>query len=303
MKIACSIGTEPAEAAQWVADIARALPDAQVSTDAEDADYAVVWRAPQAFFDRQTRLKAIFAASAGVDSVLSMRLQPGVQVVRLEDAGMGAQMAEYVVHAILRHVRRFDDYAVLQTGRTWQPLPPESKSDWPVGILGMGVLGSAVANAVRALGFPVLAWTRTPRDEAGVHAGEAGFAPFLSGTRILVNMLPLTPQTRDLIDASVFAQLKAPAYFINVARGDHVVEADLLAALDAGTLAGATLDVCRNEPASPDHPFWTHPHIVLTPHISAVTLRSESVAQIAAKITAFEGGALVSGLVSRERGY
>jgi len=97
--------------------------------------------------------------------------------------------------------------------------------------------------------------------------------------------------------------LKAPAYFINVARGDHVVEADLLAALDAGTLAGATLDVCRNEPAAPDHPFWTHPHIVLTPHISAVTLRSESVAQIAAKITAFEGGDLVSGLVSRERGY
>jgi len=303
MKIACSIGAGPAEAAPWVAEIARALPQAQVSVDAVDADYAVVWRAPQAFYDRQTRLKAIFNAGAGVDAVLSMRLPPGAQVIRLEDAGMGAQMVEYVVHAVLRHVRRFDRYAALQADRQWKPLPPERKVDWPVGILGMGILGRAVADALRALGFPVLGWTRTPRDEVGVHAGEAGFAPFLAGTRILVDMLPLTPQTRDLIDARVFAQLKAPAYFINVARGDHVVEADLLAALDAGALEGATLDVCRDEPAAPDHPFWRHPRIVLTPHVSAVTLRSESVAQIVEKITAFERGAPVSGLVSRERGY
>jgi len=303
MKIVCSIGAGPAEAEPWVAEIARALPEAQVSVDAVDADYAVVWRAPQAFFDRQTRLKAVFNAGAGVDAVLSMRLPPGVQVIRIEDAGMGAQMAEYVVHAVLRHVRRFNRYAALQASRTWRPLPPEQKADWPVGILGMGALGRPVADALRALGFPVLGWTRTPRDEAGIHAGEAGLAPFLAGTRILVDMLPLTPQTRDLIDARVFAQLKAPAYFINVARGDHVVEADLLAALDAGTLAGATLDVCRNEPAPADHPFWTHPHIVLTPHVAAVTLRSESVAQIVEKITVLQRGATVSGLVLPDRGY
>lgn len=303
MKIVCCFGAAPAETTPWVAELAAAMPAAQVSADALDADYAVVWRAPQAFFDRQTRLKAIFAAGAGVDALLAMRLPAGVPVIRLEDAGMGEQMAEYVVHAVLHHVRRFDAYAVLQAGRRWQPLPPERKADWPIGILGLGVLGRAVAQALRALGFPVSGWTRTPRGEPGVHAGEAGLAPFLANTRILVDMLPLTPQTRDLIDARLFAQLKTPAYFINVARGDHVVEADLLAALDTGVLAGATLDVCRNEPARPDHPFWSHPNIVLTPHVAAMTLRHESVEQIVQKIEALERGAAVDGVVRPERGY
>lgn len=309
MKIVCSFGAGPGEARPWIDDLAVALPGAAVVGDEGDegldADYAVVWRASQQFFDRHRRLKAIFAAGAGVDALLSLALPSGVPVVRLEDAGMGEQMADYVVHALLRYFRRFDTYAALQAGRTWQPLPAERKADWPVGVLGLGALGQTVAQAVRALGFPVAGWTRSPREVAGIEtfAGPAGFAPFLARTRVLVDVLPLTADTRDLVDAEVFARLRSPAYFINVARGAHVVESDLLEALASGHLAGAALDVCRDEPARPHHPFWRHPRIALTPHIAAMTLRRESVAQIAFKIAALERSEPVDGVISHERGY
>lgn len=309
MKIVCCFGASPVEARPWIDDLAVAMPGAVVvggeGDDGLDADYAVVWRAPQHFFDRHLNLKAIFAAGAGVDALLSLALPSGVPIVRLEDAGMGEQMADYVVHALLRAFRRFDTYAALQAGRTWQPLPAERKADWPVGVLGLGVLGQAVAQAVRALGFPVAGWTRTPRDVPGIEtfAGAAGFDPFLARTRVLVDVLPLTADTRDLVDAKVFARLRPAAHFINVARGAHVVEADLLEALASGHLAGAALDVCRDEPARPHHAFWRHPRIALTPHIAAMTLRRESVAQIAFKIGALERAEPIDGVISHERGY
>jgi len=280
VKIVCSFGAGPAESRPWIDDLALALPGAVVVGDegnqGADADYAVVWRAPQHFFDRHRRLKAIFVAGAGVDALLSLALPSGVPVVRLEDAGMGEQMADYVVHALLRYFRRFDTYGALQAGRTWQPLPAERKADWPVGVLGLGVLGQAVARAVQALGFPVAGWTRTPRDVAGIetHAGPAGFGPFLARTRVLVDVLPLTADKSDLLEA-----------------------------LASGHLAGAALDVCRDEPARPHHPFWRHPRIALTPHIAAMTLRRESVAQIAFKIGALERSEPIDGVISHERGY
>jgi glyoxylate/hydroxypyruvate reductase A len=167
------------------------------------------------------------------------------------------------------------------------------------------VLGRPIAQAVRALGFPVAAWTRTPRDEPGIDtfSGAAGLDPFLARTRVLVDVLPLTAASRDLIDARLLAKLRAPAFFINVARGAHVVEADLLSALASGHLAGAALDVCRDEPAGPDHPFWSHPRISFTPHVAAMTLRHESIAQIAHKVMALERGEPIDGVISHERGY
>lgn len=306
MKIACCFGTDPAQAAPWVADLRAALPHADVQAgDCGDADYAVVWRAPQAFFDGATRLRAIFAAGAGVDALLALRLPAGVPVVRLEDAGMGAQMAEYVVQAVLHRFRSFDRYARQQSVSRWQAHPPESHADWPIGILGLGTLGVPVARALRQLGFPVAGWTRTPRTlhDITCHHGREGLGHLLSGTRVLVDMLPLTPDTRDLIDGALLGALRPGAYFINVARGEHVVEADLLAALDSGRLAGATLDVCRNEPAGEGHPFWAHPGIVLTPHIAAATLRPQAVRQIADGIGALERGDPVPGRVRPERGY
>jgi len=292
----------PEGAARWAAELQQALGPATTvapwQTGQAPADYAVVWKPPQSFLDAQTRLKALFAAGAGVDGLLALRLPEGVPLIRLEDAGMGVQMAEYVLHALLRWYRGFDRYAAQAAAAAWWPQPPQRKADWTVGLLGYGQLARPVAQALRALGFPVQAWARHAREaDLPLFGGPAGLTPFLRSSRVLVALLPLTDDTRGLINAELLAQLPAQAYLINVARGGLVVEADLLAALDNGHLAGAALDVCTPEPAAPDHPFWRHPRIQLTPHIAAATLREEAVAQLAAKIRALEAGAKVGGLV------
>jgi glyoxylate/hydroxypyruvate reductase A len=167
------------------------------------------------------------------------------------------------------------------------------------------VLGERVAKALRVFEFPVHGWSRTPKDIEGVftHSGEVGFDTFLSSSRVLVNLLPLTSDTRDIINRDTLGRLKPGGYLINVARGAHLVEADLLALLDSGHLAGATLDVFRTEPLPAEHPFWTNPKITVTPHTSARTLRDESIAQIAGKIRALEAGQPFAGIVDPVRGY
>ena len=273
--------------------------------DSPAADYAVVWQPSQAFFDSQQRLRAIFVAGAGVDAVLSLKLPYGVPILRLEDAGMGAQMAEYVVHAVLRYFREFDAYAVQAAHGYWHERPPQSRREYPIGIMGYGVLGQHVARALMALDFDVHAWARSNRDTSTVRifSGAESLTEFLQATRILVCMLPLTADTQDIICRQTLDQLRPGSYFITVARGAHVVESDLLDALNEGRLAGATLDVCRNEPATPEHPFWRHPKIALTPHIAGATLCAEAAAQILAKIDALERGTPAGGIVDRERGY
>jgi glyoxylate/hydroxypyruvate reductase A len=167
------------------------------------------------------------------------------------------------------------------------------------------VLGARVAQALAAFEFPVLGWSRSARDVEGVRcfAGEAQFDNFLASTRVLVNLLPLTPDTENILDRATLGRLQPGGYLVNVARGAHLVDADLLALLDSGHLAGAALDVFRTEPLPAEHPFWRHPKITVTPHTSARTLRDESVAQIARKIAAFERGEPIAGVVDRNKGY
>jgi glyoxylate/hydroxypyruvate reductase len=297
------------EARRWQNDLQQALPSATVDLwdglSALQADYAIVWRAPQAFFDSQKNLKAIFNAGAGVDALLPLKLPNGVPLVRLEDAGMGLQMAQYVVHTVLTFFRQFDVYTAQAAEGQWAPKAPRRYEDYPIGLLGYGALGKAIALALTSLGFKVHAWARSEHTAANVRvfAGDAALSEFLAATRILVCVLPLTPPTKGIVNASLLAQLRSEAYFINVARGGHVVEADLLAALDRGLLAGATTDVCIDEPAKPEHPFWQHPKLTLTPHIAATTLREDSVAQIAHKIQSLERGEPISGMIQKERGY
>jgi len=269
------------------------------------ADYAVVWKPSQAFFDAQPCLRAIFVAGAGVDGVLSLKLPIGVPLLRLEDAGMAAQMTEYVVHAVLRHFREFDTYAGQAAAGCWRERPLRKRSDFPVGLLGYGVLGQAAARALRALDFDVHAWTRTPRTSADlrIYSGADGLAAFLRATRILVCMLPLTAETQGIICRDTLDQLQSGSYLINLARGAHVVESDLIGALETGQLLGATLDVCRDEPAAPGHPFWRHPKIALTPHIAGTTLCAEAVEQIVNNIDALERGLPTHGRVDPRRGY
>lgn len=294
--------------APWLAGLRAALPGADVSEwqpGAPPADHAVVWAPPQQFLDEQAGLKGIFNIGAGVDALLKLRLPAGAQVVRLEDAGMSVQMAEFVCHALIRHFRELDVYEQDAAQQKWGFRRPRLRSDFPVGVMGLGVLGQRVARAVAGFDFPVRGWSRSPKDVPGVEcfAGVAEFDDFLAGTRVLVNLLPLTAETENILDRDTLGALLPGGYLINVARGAHLVDEDLVALLDAGHLAGAALDVFRTEPLPAAHPFWRHPKITVTPHTSARTLREESIAQIARKILALEAGKPIAGVVDRRKGY
>lgn len=297
------------DAASWIPGLKAAIPGADVflwEPGAPTADYAVVWKPQQQLLDEQgPHLKAIFNTGAGVDALLKLRLPAHVPVIRLDDAGMSVQMAEYVCHAVIRHFREFAGYENDMHNGKWSFRKPHSRIDYPVGVLGLGVLGERVAKAVAQFDFPVNGWSRTPKSVPGVQcfAGAQELDAFLQASRILVCLLPLTPETRDILNHQHLSRLRHGGYVINVARGAHVVDDDLLALIDSGHLAGATLDVFRIEPLPPRHPFWNHPKITLTPHTSARTLRAESIAQIAGKIAAMERGEPVAGKVDAARGY
>jgi glyoxylate/hydroxypyruvate reductase len=295
-------------AAAWQQELSALLPKAQVSIWASGdpaADYAVVRAPTQQFFDEQPQLKAAFNAGAGVDAVMKLQLPAHTQLVRLDDAGMAAQMAEYVCHTVIRHFREFAAYEADATTATWAPRMLRKRSDFTVGIMGLGVLGERVARAVAQFDFPVVGWSRTPKSLPGVtcFGGAENLNAFLAATRVLVCLVPLTPETRDILNLANLSRLQPQAYVINVARGAHLVDDDLLTLLQSGHVAGATLDVFRTEPLPAGHPFWQDPRITITPHASAHTLRSESVVQIARKIEALERGEPVVGVVDRVRGY
>ena len=294
----------------WVDALARVLPQATIQRwpdgDAGAIDYALVWKPPRTMLRDLHSAKAIFNLGAGVDALLAMPGWPTeVALIRLEDAGMAEQMSEYVAHAVLRWYREFDAYAQAQRDRLWQPRRRLDKDAFSIGLLGAGVLGCHVAATLQGLGFRVLAWSRTRKDIPLVksYAGGAELDDFLGECRVLVCMLPLTTMTRGLLNRDVMSRLPRGAYVINVARGAVCVEADLLALVDAGHLAGAMLDVFHDEPLPAASPFWHHPRIVVTPHVSAVTLLEDSVVQIAAKIRRLEAGLTVTGVVDPERAY
>ncbi|KWR75402.1 2-hydroxyacid dehydrogenase [Cupriavidus sp. IDO] len=299
----------------WIEGFAEALPEAEClaweDSREASADYAVVWRPPVEMLRGRTDLKAVFNLGAGVDGILSLRdedpeaLPAGVPIVRLDDAGMAAQMAEYVTHAVLRDFRKLDAYDAQQRAGTWKFIKPNRRADFTIGVMGVGTLGAHIARTLAGFGFPVRGWSRSARMIEGVVGfhGEAGQVPFLDGLRVLVNVLPLTPETENILNARLFGKLARGAYVINVARGPHLVEEDLLAAVQEGQIAGATLDVFRTEPLPAEHPFWQEPRITITPHISALTLREDSIAQIAGKIRALRAGQPIAGVVDVQRGY
>ena len=302
----CASGARPKP---WVRGLAVLMPDADlVAWDAGDplpADYAIVWTPPEAFYATQPRLKAIFNLGAGVDGLLRSSALPGdVPLIRLEDAGMAPLMAEYVVQAAVRYARALDRMEVDRRARRWVPRRTADRAEYPVGVMGAGALGLPVAQALRARDFPVALWSREARTLDGLRCyGRDELDAFLARTRILVCLLPLTPETEDLIDRDVLGKLLPDAFLINVARGRHVVDEDLLEALRAGSLAAATLDVFREEPLPAAHPFWDEPRITITPHCSALTQREATLSQIAEKIGRLERGEAVGGVVDRARGY
>jgi glyoxylate/hydroxypyruvate reductase A len=304
----------PASAQRWRDALASELPDARVEIwrpgDSGDASYAIGWAAPPPpFFAEQRRLKAFFSTGAGVEKILgSPGLPDALPIVRIEDAGMAAQMADYCICEVVRWLRRRDEYAEQQRSRIWKQLPVEDLVDWPIGVFGFGVLGRHVASAFASLGFRVNAFARSAHADARIScfaesAGAGDFAAFMRATRVLILLAPLTAATRDRFDRASLALLPRGAYVINVARGGLVDEDALLELLDSGHLAGAALDVFRQEPLPQDHPFWAHPTVRITPHVSAITVIGPSARQVADKIRRLEMNEPVSGLVDRVRGY
>ncbi len=301
------------KAEPWLEGFRQALPGVDIwewqaapaGQAPQLADHAVVWSPPQSFIDEQTQLQSLFNIGAGVDALLKLTLPESLNIVRLNDAGMSVQMSEYVCHAVIRYFREFKQYENDQTEQRWSFRKPALRSEFSVGVLGAGVLGSKVAQSLQQFDFPVNVWSRSPKQLAGVssYTGPEQLPAFLKASKVLVNLLPLTPDTENLLNHANLSQLQAGAYLINVARGKHVVDQDLLNLLDQGHMAGATLDVFRVEPLPQDHAFWKHPKIVLTPHTSARTMRDESIAQIASKIKAVYAGQFIEGRVDKLRGY
>lgn len=318
---------ETGDADAWRASLARVLPDADIRVwrpgDTAYADYAIVWRPPRELFTAREGLKAVFNLGAGVDAILRFEreapgtLSPDVPLIRLEDTGMAAQMNEYAAYAVLRYLRRFDEYELMQRSGEphWQVLDPHPRETFVVAVLGLGVLGTQVARTLASFGLPVRGYSRSLKTLDGIETfasdaapgavapGAAALDACLEGARVVVNLLPSTPETEGVLNRRTFGRLARGAYLVNLARGAHVVEEDLLDALHEGRIAAATLDVFREEPLPAGHRFWREPRVTITPHISAQTLREPAAQQIAAKIAALSRGEAVSGIVDVARGY
>ena len=298
-----------AQAAGWQRAFAEALPDARLHVwpdGPDEVDFALVWKPPPAVFERVRVRRAIFNLGAGVDALLALPTLPrGVPVVRLEDAGMAMQMAEYVTLAVLGAYREQRAYAEQQREARWHARERLPKDAYGIGLLGLGVLGQAVAEALRPFGFPLHGWSRSRRTLAGVEtfAGAGELPALLARSRVLVVLLPLTPQTDGLLNRDTLRRLPRGAHVVNVARGPLIADDDLIALLDDGHLGSATLDVFETEPLPAAHRFWRHPKVVLTPHVSAATLVDESAAQVAAKLRALARGETIGGIVDAARGY
>lgn len=298
----------------WIRELEKQLPGARVrewkAGDNQPADYALVWHPPVEMLQGRA-LKAVFALGAGVDSILSkLRDHPdmlplSIPLFRLEDTGMGRQMQEYAMSQVLHWFRRFDDYQALKLASRWQPLPEYRADEFTIGIMGAGVLGAKVAESLQPWGFPLRVWSRSRKSWPQVQsfAGQAELGGFLQGTRVLINLLPNTAETVGIINQTLLAQLPDESYLLNLARGVHVVEEDLLAALNNGKLKGAMLDVFSREPLPQESPLWAHPRVAMTPHVAAVTRPMEAIAYIAGTISRLERGESVSGQVNRQRGY
>jgi glyoxylate/hydroxypyruvate reductase A len=295
----------------WRAALSKRIPglDMRVwpeSGPAADIDAALVWNHPPGALKAFPNLRAILSLGAGVNHILDdPGLPPDVPVARIVDPSLATGMAEYAALAVLRYHRNFDVYESQQRERRWKRLPIPVTAARRVGVLGLGEIGSACARMIAGLGFPVAGWSRTPKSVPDVasYAGSDELVPFLNGTDILVCVLPLTAATRGIVNRATLAALPPGAFVINIARGAHVVDQDLIAALDSGHIAGATLDVFADEPLPRAHPFWAHPKLTVTPHIASITNPDTAADSVAENLRRLADGRPLLNLADRARGY
>lgn len=295
----------------WIKAFHDQLPDLEVRVwpdcgRAEDITYALVSRMPPGSLAAFPNLRFIASMSVGVEHLLTDPTLPsGVPLVRNVNPQRASTMAEYVTYHVLRHFRRFPEYEAQQKAKIWKRMPKRDAADTQIGFLGLGSLGLTAAEKLRLFRFKIAGWTRTPHDHDGIanYVGRDGLRAFLGTTDYLVGLLPLTDETRNILNAETLAMLPKGAYVINCGRGEHVVDADLIAAIDSGHLSGATLDPFRDEPLPQDHPFWEHPKITITPHNSCDGRANYGAQTIADNIKRDRAGMPLQNLVDRGAGY
>ena len=310
--MAVLLSTKPAAMTLWRDALLALDPslDIRLFPDAGDpaaVEAAVVWTShDMAELRRYPNLKLIVSMGAGVDHLLRPPgPPPGVPVARLVDRMLTSQMGEWVLLNALRFHRQDPEYRAQQRERVWRELPAPVTAERRVGILGLGELGTHAAGMLRAVGFPVMGWARRPKAVESVETfhGAEGLHAMAARSDILVCLLPLTPKTRGVINASLLTRLPRGAFIINGARGGHVVDADLLTALDSGQITGAALDVFEPEPLPADHPYWSHPKVVLTPHAASITIPSSAAPQVVENIQRAREGRDLVNLVDFGVGY
>ncbi len=295
----------------WGRHLRDAIPglDFRVWPDVGDPggiEAAIVWKAPQGELRKYPNLKLIINLGAGVDSIVQDRSLPaGIPIVRIADPDMSRMMAQFVLAAVLRHYRDFVSFARAQKERRWHYIHPREAPTCSVGVMGLGNLGAMAASELARQGFKVAGWARSPKRIDGVESfhGESGLAPFLARTEILAVMLPLTPQTEGILDASALALLPRGAKLINVGRGSLVDEAALIEAIRSGHIAEATLDVFHTEPLPPDSPLWAFDQVLVTPHLASVAIPRTAARQVAENLRRLKTGEPLINVVDPQRGY
>ena len=301
---------DPVRGAEWARLFAQKAPQMPFHCWPDTGDrhavrYLAAWLPPEDMLGQFPNVEILFSVGAGIDQFDISGLPAHIPVVRMIEPGIAAGMVEYVTHAVLGIYRHSRLYAQQQRDQRWQAQVVKPMSSNRIGVLGLGILGQAVLKQLSSLGFPCAGWSRSAHTLPGVdcYSGSDGLAHFLARTDILICLLPLTDDTRGILNQRLFNQLPMGASLINVGRGAHLVDADLLAALQSGQLSQAVLDVCEPEPLAPDHPFWSHPAITVTPHIASMTQPAGGVDAVLDNIRRHRVGLPLTGLIDRQRGY